>query len=66
MNILSIKEVTYNSKNTEILKGISFNIKRGDCISIVGQSGSGKSTLLKLCADLIPISSGDILNIIFR
>lgn len=60
MNILSIKEVTYNSSNTQILKGISFNIKKGDCISVVGQSGSGKSTLLKLCADLIPISSGDI------
>lgn len=60
MNILRIKEVTYNSSNTQILKGISFNIKKGDCISIVGQSGSGKSTLLKLCADLIPISSGDI------
>ncbi|MGL5694096.1 MAG: ABC transporter ATP-binding protein [Peptostreptococcaceae bacterium] len=60
MNILSIKDVTYNSSNTQILKGISLNVKKGDCISVVGQSGSGKSTLLKLCADLIPISEGDI------
>ena len=43
-----------------LLKGISFDIEKGDCISIVGQSGSGKSTLLKLCADMIPITSGNI------
>lgn len=60
MNILSIKKVTYSSDNTEILKEISFDVKKGDCISLVGQSGSGKSTLLKICADLIPISSGSI------
>ena len=52
MNILSIKDVFYNMGDLEILKGISFDIEKGDCISIVGQSGSGKSTLLKVCADL--------------
>lgn len=60
MNILSIKDVFYNMGDLEILKGISFDIEKGDCISIVGQSGSGKSTLLKLCADMIPITSGNI------
>lgn len=60
MNILSIKEVFYNMGDLEILKGISFDIEKGDCISIVGQSGSGKSTLLKVCADMIPITSGNI------
>lgn len=60
MNILSIKDVFYNVGDLEILKGISFDIEKGDCISIVGQSGSGKSTLLKLCADMIPITSGNI------
>lgn len=60
MNILSIKDVFYNMGDLEILKGISFDIEKGDCISIVGQSGSGKSTLLKVCADMIPITSGNI------
>lgn len=60
MNILSIKDIKYNANNTEILKGVDLEIEEGDCISIIGKSGSGKSTLLKLCADLIPISSGDI------
>lgn len=60
MNILSIKDVFYNMGDLEILKGISFDIEKGDCMSIVGKSGSGKSTLLKLCADMIPITSGNI------
>lgn len=60
MKILSIKNVTYKSEDLEILKGVSFDVDKGDCISIVGQSGSGKSTLLKIFADLLPISSGDV------
>lgn len=60
MNILSIKDITYNSNDLQILKGVSFDIEKGDCVSIIGQSGSGKSTLLKICADLLPISSGNI------
>lgn len=60
MNILNLKNITYSSNDTEILKDISLEVKKGDCISIIGESGSGKSTLLKLCADLLPLSSGDI------
>lgn len=61
MNLLELKDIYYTSDNTEILKGISFEVKKGDCISIVGASGSGKSTMLKLCADLITASSGEII-----
>lgn len=60
MTILSIKDVIYKWKDVEILKNISFNIEKGDCISIVGKSGSGKSTILKVIADLLPISSGNL------
>ncbi|MDQ0151311.1 ATP-binding cassette domain-containing protein [Eubacterium multiforme] len=60
MNILSIKNIYYRADNTDILKGISIDVKEGDCISIIGSSGSGKSTLLKICSDLITPSCGDI------
>lgn len=60
MKILEIDNIYYEVENKNILNGISFNIKEGDCISIIGASGSGKSTLLKICADLLPFSSGDI------
>lgn len=60
MEILSIKNLTYEADNSQILKGITLDIEKGDCISIVGQSGSGKSTLLKLCSDLIPVTTGEL------
>lgn len=60
MSILDIKNIYYESDNTQILNNINLKVEEGDCISIVGPSGSGKSTLLKLCADLIEISRGEI------
>lgn len=60
MKILRMKDITYTQNDVEILKGISFDIEKGDCISIIGPSGSGKSTLLKIGADLLPLSSGKI------
>lgn len=59
-NALEIKNIHYKIGNKPILNGLSLEIKKGDCISIVGPSGSGKSTFLKLCADLITPSQGEI------
>lgn len=61
MNLLQFKNVYYNSDEKSILKNISFNIEKGDFISIIGPSGSGKSTLLKLSSHLISPSNGTIL-----
>ncbi len=48
--------------NTEaILRGISFTVKPGMFVGIVGRSGSGKSTLSKLLQRLYPVESGRIL-----
>ncbi len=43
-----------------ILKGVSFSIKVGEFVGIVGANGSGKTTLLKAIAGLLPVKSGDI------
>lgn len=60
MSILRLNNIVYKSNNEYILKDISLEINKGDCISVIGSSGSGKSTLLKLMADLIPITEGEI------
>ena len=44
----------------EILKDISFTLKNGDCIAIVGPSGSGKSTIINLIPRLYDVGSGRI------
>ena len=47
MPILEVKDLKKSFGKTEILKGISFSIEKGDVLSIIGSSGSGKTTLLR-------------------
>lgn len=51
---------TYPETTTPILKDISFHIKPGETIAIVGENGAGKSTLVKLIARLYDPLSGCI------
>lgn len=44
----------------EVLKGISFDVHKGEIIGIIGKNGSGKSTLLKIISNIIRPSSGSI------
>ena len=44
----------------EVLKGISFSVRKGEVVCIIGPSGSGKSTLIRCINALVPITSGTI------
>ena len=50
-----------NGVATQVLKGVSLAIERGEYISIIGHSGCGKSTLLNLIAGLTGVTNGAIL-----
>lgn len=50
---------TFND-NLEILKGISFSVKKGEVLSIIGPSGSGKSTMLRCISQLEDVTDGSI------
>ncbi len=44
----------------EVLKGISFEVHRGECVAIVGRNGAGKSTLLSLIAQIYRPTAGTV------
>ena len=60
--LLSVKNISkeYNNGITA-LKNVSFDVEKGEFISIIGPSGSGKSTLLRSINKMIDISQGSIL-----
>ena len=56
------KEIELAQGNVlEVLSDISFEIKQGEFVSIVGPSGSGKSTLLYCISSLLPPTEGEVL-----
>ena len=63
-NIIEIKNLSYRyDHNSEdyILKNVSFHVKQGEWLSIVGHNGSGKSTTVRLIDGLLEAESGDII-----
>jgi polar amino acid transport system ATP-binding protein len=58
--IIVLDDVYKSFGDTPVLKGVTFNVMKGDVVCIIGPSGSGKSTLLRCINALIPIDSGSI------
>lgn len=59
--MLEVKNLYKEFNNRPILKDISFTLKDGDIMTIVGPSGAGKTTLLRIIAGLETKDSGEIL-----
>lgn len=64
MNLLKVENLKKSYKEAsgklEVLKGVNFEVQRGDMIAITGESGSGKSTLLHLLGMLDSADEGSI------
>ncbi|WP_020184967.1 amino acid ABC transporter ATP-binding protein [Methylopila sp. 73B] len=58
--IVQLIDVHKSFGSFEVLKGVSFDVKKGEVICIIGPSGSGKSTLIRCINALVPVSSGTI------
>jgi len=58
---LSLRDVTKSFGSTEIIRGVSLDIKKGERHAIIGPNGAGKTTVFNLISGRFPISSGEIL-----
>lgn len=60
MNILEVKNLSKKFEDAEVIKSVSFSVKEGETIVILGPSGSGKSTLLRCINNLEKIDGGNV------
>jgi ATP-binding cassette, subfamily B, multidrug efflux pump len=51
---------TYQDTNIEALKNVTFTVKKGETLAILGKTGSGKSTILSLISRLYDVTEGKI------
>ena len=60
MPILTVENLVKSFGKTEVLKGVSFSLEKGQVLSIIGSSGSGKTTLLRCLNSLEFANSGTV------
>ncbi|MBP6219457.1 MAG: ABC transporter ATP-binding protein [Oligoflexales bacterium] len=59
---LEFRSVSVHYRTIEAIKKISFHIRKGEILSLIGANGAGKSTTLRAISGLSPLSSGEILH----
>ena len=60
MNILNVNDLNVYYGGIHAIKNISFHIKRGEIVSLIGANGAGKTSTLHAISGLVPIKSGEI------
>lgn len=60
MPLITVKDLKKNYGDFQAVKGVSFEVKKGEVFGILGPNGAGKTTTLEMMEGLRPISSGKI------
>jgi len=58
--LLSVSDIHTYYGDSHILHGVSLEVKRGECVSLLGRNGAGKTTTLRSIVGLTPVRSGKI------
>ncbi len=57
---VEFKDVSYRAENTDIISNISFRVKAGQTVGIIGSTGSGKSTIMNLLGRFYDTTTGSV------
>lgn len=60
MHTLNVKELQKVIKKSEIIKGVSLDVRSGEVVGLLGPNGAGKTTMFYMICGLIPPSSGTV------
>lgn len=55
---IQVKDLKKSYKKTEVLKGVDFDVRRGEIFALLGSNGSGKTTIVKILTTLLKKDSG--------
>src|SRR6187455_3124326 len=58
--VLSVQGLVKRYGGNEVVRGLDFDIRRGECFGLLGPNGAGKTTTLRCCLGLIEPNAGDI------
>ncbi len=58
--LIDVKDISFNYGPVKVLQDVTFPIKRGDFLAIIGPNGSGKTTLIKIMLGLLKPSNGEV------
>ena len=59
-DVLSVSHLSKAFDDNTLFTDISFDIKRGERVALIGNNGTGKTTILKIINDILPAGSGEI------
>lgn len=60
MPFIKVENLHKSFGKNEVLKGVSFEIEKGDVVAVIGPSGSGKSTMLRSLIHLETLNDGSV------
>lgn len=59
-DVIAIEGLSKRFDSHQLFENVSFEIKRGEHVAVIGDNGTGKTTLLKIINELVPMDSGSI------
>ncbi|MCP8971265.1 ABC transporter ATP-binding protein [Ectobacillus ponti] len=59
--MLAVRDIRKSFDQKEVVRGVSFEVKRGESFGLLGPNGAGKSTTISMICGLVPYDSGEVL-----